>query len=84
VIDRDGHSMYPPIWHLEGRRPAITSALARSSLTLDLDLRSMAQLGIHSARGNAELYRYGQAAGQQTLTLSKRLVQRSGLHGGHA
>ena len=57
VIDRDGHSMYPPIWHLDGRRPAITSALARSSLTLDLDLRSMAQLGIHSARGNAELYR---------------------------
>ena len=57
VIDRDGDSLYPPIWHLDGRRPAITSALARSSLTLDLDLRSMAQLGIHSARGNAELYR---------------------------
>lgn len=57
VIDRDGDSLYPPIWHLEGRRPGIQSALARSSLTLDLDLRSMAQLGLHSARGNAALYR---------------------------
>lgn len=57
VIDRDGDSLYPPIWHLEGRRPVIQSALARSSLTLDLDLRSMAQLGLHSARGNAALYR---------------------------
>lgn len=65
VIDRDGSSLYPPIWHLDGRRPVIQSALARSSLTLDLDLRSMAQLGGHSSRGNAALNRVIKLPGSQ-------------------
>lgn len=66
VIDRDGSSLYPPIWHLEGRRPTIKSALARSSLSLDLDLRSMTQLGGHSYRGNAALNRVVKLPGSQS------------------
>ena len=57
VIDASGRGLYPPILHMADRRPRISSALARSSLTLDLDLRSMAQLGVHSARGSTALYR---------------------------
>lgn len=66
VIDRDGSSLYPPIWHLEGRRPTIKSALARSSLSLDLDLRSMTQLGGHSYRGNTALNRVVKLPGSQS------------------
>ena len=67
VIDAGGHGLYPPIWHPENRRPPIESALSRSSITLDLDLRSMAQLGIHSARGNKALYRMVQLPGSKAF-----------------
>lgn len=70
VIDADGHGLYPPILHMADRRPQIRSALARSSLTLDLDLRSMAQLGVHSARGSAALYRMVKLPGSRVLSNS--------------
>src|SRR5690606_31073221 len=57
LIDSDADSLDHPIWHLVGRWSAITSALARPSLSLVHDLRPMPQVGIHSPRGNAELYR---------------------------
>ena len=63
VVDRDGQALYPPISHLETRGPRIVCALARSSLTLDLDLRSMVQLGAHNSPGSAQLRRMIQVPG---------------------
>lgn len=61
VIDRDGRSLYPPVMHLDthlhGRHPKVQSALARSAITLELDPRAMAQLGVHCARSSQSLYR---------------------------
>jgi hypothetical protein len=61
VIDCDGRSLYPPVMHLDtqphGRRPRVQSALARSAITLELDPRAMAQLGVHCARSSQSLYR---------------------------
>ena len=63
VVDRDGQALYPPISHLDTRGPRIICALARSSLTLDLDLRSMVQLGAHNSPGSAQLRRMIQVPG---------------------
>ena len=70
VIDPEGHGLYPPILHMASRKPQISSGLSRSSLTLDLDLRSMAQLGVHSARGSASLYRMVKLPGSKVLGAS--------------
>ena len=63
VVDRDGQALYPPILHLAGRSPKIISSLARSSCTLDLDLRTMVQLGAHNSPSSGQLRRMLQVPG---------------------
>ncbi|CAM4171150.1 phosphodiesterase [Comamonas aquatilis] len=67
VIDQSGHSLFPPVLHQPGRSPLLVSALARSALSLELDPRAMAQLGMHCAMHNQALYRMVQVPGTQRL-----------------
>lgn len=67
VIDQDGHSLFPPVLHPPGRSPRLTSALARSALSLELDPRAMAQLGMHCAMHSQALYRMVQVPGTQRM-----------------
>lgn len=57
VIGADGASLYPPVIHAAGDGPFIRSALARAAITLELDPRTQAQLGVLAARSNQALLR---------------------------
>lgn len=68
VIDQDGNSLFPPVLHQVGRSPAVASALARSALTLELDPRAMAQLGMHCAMHSQTLHRMEPTPGIERAT----------------
>jgi len=59
----DGASLYPPVIHEGEDGPRIRSALARAAITLELDPRTLAQLGVLAARGSQSLYRMVQVPG---------------------
>ena len=63
VIGADGASLYPPVIHEGEDGPRIRSALARAAITLELDPRTLAQLGVLAARGSQSLYRMVQVPG---------------------
>jgi hypothetical protein len=56
VIDAEGSSLYPPVIHAPDTGPRIRSALARAAITLELDPRTLAQLGVLASRNSLALY----------------------------
>ncbi|WP_280190150.1 HD-GYP domain-containing protein [Delftia sp. PS-11] len=56
VVNAQGSSLYPPVVHTADKGPRIRSELARAAVTLELDPRALAQLGILAARGSQALY----------------------------
>ncbi len=63
VIGADGHSLYPPVIHPVDGGPQIRSALTRAAITLELDPRALAQLGVIAARSSQPLCRMLATAG---------------------
>lgn len=56
VVGANGHSLYPPSLHQTSEGPPqVRSALARAAVTLKIDPRCMAQLGLYSTEGQPGL-----------------------------
>jgi HD-GYP domain-containing protein (c-di-GMP phosphodiesterase class II) len=63
VIGAQGASLYPPVIHEGEDGPRIRSALARAAITLELDPRTLAQLGVLTARSSQSLCRMVEVPG---------------------